>query len=1608
MKNRFKVSHVLTTVCLALCILVFAMIVSVHAVGSEIAAGAQGDWEYEAYGDGVALTSYLGSASDVYVPATINVDGVDVKVLKLADGIFENNDNVNSVTIGAGITVIGARAFYDCDALVCILLPEELTAIGAEAFAGCDNFNSVILYDGVSLIGDDAFDACPKLTVWCNEGTAAYRYVSENNLSFKLLTTTTEPEIIEIDNGMIFYVQNGSAALIAYTGEATDVVVPGEVKGYPVVEMREVFKENKNIVSVTLPQGLKLLGSSTFEECYNLENIVFPESLVFIGNNAFDSCYKLNNVTFPNGLQYIGDYAFSSCDSFTEIFIPSSVKSIGRNAFYGCENVTELVISEGVESFDTQTFDGLGITEVTIPSTITVIEAALFQNCKQLTRVNLHEKIETIEVWAFLGCNNLRTILIPNSVTEIGSNVFLDSTVLVVYDDSYAEAYAINNNLLHDIYDGNNSPEIYESDNGFVCFIKNNEVYVIAYTGEATDVVVPGEVKGYPVVEMREVFKENKNIVSVTLPQGLKLLGSSTFEECYNLENIVFPESLVFIGNNAFDSCYKLNNVTFPNGLQYIGDYAFSSCDSFTEIFIPSSVKSIGRNAFYGCENVTELVISEGVESFDTQTFDGLGITEVTIPSTITVIEAALFQNCKQLTRVNLHEKIETIEVWAFLGCNSLRTILIPNNVTEIGSNVFLDSTILVVYPDSYAVEYAMENDLLYHVMQKTENPEIAYGVSVEGTVIKADGTAAAGATVEIYYADGTLKESVTADLNGKYSFTYAEVGSYVIKATLANGTGSTTLKVTRANVFDVFAIGDTDITLKNSYTVSGTVNVDSATVTMTDTKGNVIASVTTSNGSFSFAGIANGEYIITAETANGFASCEVTVFDGDVNVSVNVTLAGVTLYGYVKVEDRNGNQYAKAWVDVTLYDSNGNFVATVKTDADGKYTFAGLPLGEYKIVATTAEMRPDKDSGEDRAHELHGYGYIVVGEDGSYQLDTIIVSEDRGNRAEISGKVTAKGQTQVSEIILSDIFDNEIAKFNTKSNGKYKFTNIADGLYFITVTTESEGMGYITVIVRDGKVYGETDIKIEKSSKIENRENAFFAEVPTLTRSTVEQYRTRIADEKRFYDGLSKKEKNQLSEAYVKALNTYVEWLAECNMDANGDATVAQGGLVISGDELENKDNISFTINVEKQEVWESNSNGNANGHIKNNMKDKANGEIAVYYEITMTKTVGDFEKAITSVYKDTDAMGKFRITLVIPEEYRGYNTYSLLHVHCGEVVTLTDLDDNPDTITVEIDKFSTFALVTSEDKFIDESVTEDTEVDPEVESELKIRGASLSLSEDINIVYKAVIPENYTNAYMVFTFAGKDYTVYGTKNADGSYSYLFTEILPQFVGENIKATLYATNELGEQVSVCVENYSVRQYCINKLSTSTDAELKTMLSDLLVYAAAAQVYAGYNTDALVTDGLEAIMTPTSFNELDASYKKTAISGVAAEGLAWRSAGLRYENAMAMYLKFAADDVEGLKIRVTINGESVIFDADDFTTDDDGYYKIYFRGIYFTEFDDAVTAEFIRDGATVGETLTYSVNSYIYIAQNHSNTAMRDLMRATFNYGCSAKEYANN
>ena len=289
------------------------------------------------------------------------------------------------------------------------------------------------------------------------------------------------------------------------------------------------------------------------------------------------------------------------------------------------------------------------------------------------------------------------------------------------------------------------------------------------------------------------------------------------------------------------------------------------------------------------------------------------------------------------------------------------------------------------------------------------------------------------------------------------------------------------------------------------------------------------------------------------------------------------------------------------------------------------------------------------------------------------------------------------------------------------------------------------------------------------------------------------------------------------------------------------------------------------------------------------------------------------------------------------------------------------------------------------------------------EVDDALEILSAALILNGKIDIAYTVKMPAGYTSPRMVFVGPSGTTTVTEYTISGDNYVFTYTGINPQCMGDNISATLYATKD-GVEESDTQSSYSVRQYCVNKLADNTiSADLRTLLSDMLAYGAAAQTYMSYKIGTLVTDG--EINNPAYSTFTNLSGNAASFDGDADENVFWISAGLTLTDSVAMRFGFYADNVDGLIIYVTINGRTQEFTQ--FTNCGNGIYEVSFTGISAEEFGDTVTATFERDSEQVGNELSYSVNAYVQSKQAGSDENLAALVKALYNFGASAEAYAN-
>lgn len=323
-------------------------------------------------------------------------------------------------------------------------------------------------------------------------------------------------------------------------------------------------------------------------------------------------------------------------------------------------------------------------TSVTIGNNVTKIGSDAFSNCTSLTYITIGNSVTTIGNNAFSECTSLTRITIPDSVTSIGDSAFWWCTSLT------------------SITIGNS-----------VATIGSNTFYGCS---ALTSITIPNSVKS-----IREwAFYGCTSLTSVTMGNSVATIGNSAFYNCKALTSITIPNSVTSIGDEAFYNCTSLTSVSIPDSVKNIGDLAFHNCTSLTEITVSGN-----NGAYCGVDGVlfnkdkTELIVypagktaasykvPDGVISIGDYAFSGCTVlTSISIPDTVTSIGRYAFANCtaeivwgdNQITEIGdyafaryagtsmtIPDSVTDISECAFYYCTSLKNIIIPIGVTNIG-----------------------------------------------------------------------------------------------------------------------------------------------------------------------------------------------------------------------------------------------------------------------------------------------------------------------------------------------------------------------------------------------------------------------------------------------------------------------------------------------------------------------------------------------------------------------------------------------------------------------------------------------------------------------------------------------------------------------------------------------------------------------------------------------------------------------------------------------------------------------------------------------------------------------------------------------------------
>ena len=731
----------------------------------------------------------------------------------------------------------------------------------------------------------------------------------------------------------------------------------------------------------------------------SVKKLVISEGVTVIPDNAFRGCEALTDINMPESLTSIGDYAFDRCISLPVIRIPKNVTHMGRSAFGSCYNVERIEWNavKYEENINNYTFFAAGRdtdgVEVIFADGTEIIPAYIFgtgwYNDAKLTRVTIPSSVKSIGYGAFYGQSGLTEINIPDGVETIGSSAFYNCSSLKKVTIG-ASVNSVGDTAFHEC------PELKSIG-------PKGGGYDIEYawTGDSLQ---------------KNLFKGMKYVTKIELPNDMTVVQDDMFRGCEALTEISLPDSLTSIGDYAFDRCISLPVIRIPKNVTHMGRSAFGSC---------YNVERIEWNAVKYEENINNYTFFAAGRDTD-------GV-EVIFADGTEIIPAYIFgtgwYNDAKLTRVTIPSSVKSIGYGAFYGQNSVK---------------------LLVEPDSFAEQYAIDNNIEYGLIiganniylniKKPDGTGITDGFDVNWyekgsqTIIGRGGVLHSAEQGKEYEYEIILKEALCFDYN-----------------TPARGTA---------------VIGDhCEVTLEalDSVTVSGSVTdengaVPTAAIRVTQLMGDYTRNIDASlnNGAFTFTApnVPTAVYI----TSDGYYTASKAA------IPASNKLGSINL-GKIVLKKLPENR-----LKLSLYER-----AAAVENADSSRTeivsFDGI---SFKLTDTTG--------GFEITEYTPQYPYIVLDDDRVKEGDRIQIAASSSSRKDASASAVLNGERTGT------------AEMEFLGNGKFYASNITadNGLYALVF----DGSGVLV------KRYAPAENSFYSDSMPDGEYSVVFLEKNTMLRS--------------------------------------------------------------------------------------------------------------------------------------------------------------------------------------------------------------------------------------------------------------------------------------------------------------------------------------------------------------------------------------------------------------------------------------------------------------------------------------------------------------------------
>ena len=636
-----------------------------------------------------------------------NINSNDLAVLRYMAG-RDTNGNMTvgmledldmSLTTGISYLYSDANGFSSCNSLRRIVLPKSVTELGYASFTNCNKLEEVVLQEGLTKIYGSSFNECNQLK------------------------SINIPSTVTTIDGSAF---SSCSSLTSVTFE----------EGSKLTSIgNDAFSRCSQLKSIDLPTSLTTIGWSAFYGCSELESVNIPSNVVGIDRYAFYGCNNLTSVKFEEGskLTSIGESVFSGCSQLKSIDIPASVISIGQSTFSSCTSLTEFNIPEdskltsiGTDAFNGNKFTSFfiprGLLEFTpasiLPASLETVTASpsnrmysayngslynydgdeLVYVPRSKRSVSLSDKTTTIASGAF-GSNSTKYIFsfaaTPPAFADNTFSGFAPSSIKVYVPKGTVDTYSATDWSSFKLAEIVDEPTIY---------LSRNKLEMYAIEGQEPEKLDATFVTPTGISDVTLTWtSSNADVASVNNGVITAIAAGTTTITASGTVSGVAYSSKCDVTVTGFDADTKVIYVKEAGTLDSL--LTQDEKDNTTKLVIAGNINSndlavlrymAGRDAngnmSVGMLEELDMSLTTGISNmqYDANGFSSCNsLRRIVLPKSVTELGYASFTNCNKLEEVVLQEGLTKIYGSSFNECNQLKSINIPSTVTTIDGSAF-------------------------------------------------------------------------------------------------------------------------------------------------------------------------------------------------------------------------------------------------------------------------------------------------------------------------------------------------------------------------------------------------------------------------------------------------------------------------------------------------------------------------------------------------------------------------------------------------------------------------------------------------------------------------------------------------------------------------------------------------------------------------------------------------------------------------------------------------------------------------------------------------------------------------------------------------------